>query len=588
MNSALACLVLALGSPLLCSPAFATDLFVPGSFATIQDAIDNAVDGDRIIVAPGTYSEFLNFQSKSITLEGTDPSDPAVVTATIIDGGNDQLLPGFPQNPGTGLLITGALGTVEVRGLTVQRFGDENGFTSALEGTSNGLLVLDRCVFRDNVGIGGTTGGAFLQGTVQVLDCTFERNVGDGGYGGGMALDGGLFVARGCRFFQNRASGGAGGGFAVLSSAQVLVEDCVFEANESNGAGIYVSSFSDVDIIACDFIDNVANGGTGAGIYVDNAAAEIRGCNFTGNTAFGGSGGALNVRSGSFVIVDSCDIRSNTTSGGSGAGITVLDNATVQIVDTVFFGNAAPGGSGTALNLEDTSQTTLTRTTIAGGIGSAVAIGLRDSATLVGTSTIVWNHTTTFGITGFATASFTYSNLQVAQPGVGNISLAPAFRNLAMGDLRLLAISPSIDAGDPLDQPASVDRFGDSRILDGNLDLVMRVDQGYDEYAPTRLSVSGTFTAGGTININWTGAPATYFLGYLVYGLTPSAIVIDPIGVILVDPFIGVVRDWPAAPSNTAVLLPLTLTPGPTILMQAIGVSFTGLTCTNVASFTLQ
>ena len=59
-------------------------IFVPEDFATIQPAIDDALDGDTILVAAGTYAENLDIDDKSISIIG-DPENPGSV---VIDGGN--------------------------------------------------------------------------------------------------------------------------------------------------------------------------------------------------------------------------------------------------------------------------------------------------------------------------------------------------------------------------------------------------------------------------------------------------------------------------------------------------------------------
>ena len=56
-------------------------------YCSIQTAINAAVNGDEVIVAEGVYFENINFNGKAITLRSTDPLNPAVVAATIINGG---------------------------------------------------------------------------------------------------------------------------------------------------------------------------------------------------------------------------------------------------------------------------------------------------------------------------------------------------------------------------------------------------------------------------------------------------------------------------------------------------------------------
>ena len=79
---------------LLTAPAITTakTIYVdddgPADFNNIQEAINDTNDGDTIIVAEGTYYENINFNGKNIALRSTDPNNPDIVAATIIDGNN--------------------------------------------------------------------------------------------------------------------------------------------------------------------------------------------------------------------------------------------------------------------------------------------------------------------------------------------------------------------------------------------------------------------------------------------------------------------------------------------------------------------
>ncbi len=69
---------------------------VPEDYATIQEAVDAAGDGDTVLVAPGTYAGGIVISGKSITLasEYHTTRDASLIDATIISGGSPAVYVG--------------------------------------------------------------------------------------------------------------------------------------------------------------------------------------------------------------------------------------------------------------------------------------------------------------------------------------------------------------------------------------------------------------------------------------------------------------------------------------------------------------
>jgi len=56
----------------------------PADFSSIQQALDNARQGDVVVVMPGTYEEQIIFNARPVTVRSQAPDDPTVVQATVI------------------------------------------------------------------------------------------------------------------------------------------------------------------------------------------------------------------------------------------------------------------------------------------------------------------------------------------------------------------------------------------------------------------------------------------------------------------------------------------------------------------------
>jgi hypothetical protein len=82
--------------------ARAADILVPEEIGTIQGAIVSAVDGDRVLVEPGTYFENINFLGKAITISSTEGPE-----ITFIDGGGVDSVVTFNTDEGPESVIKG-------------------------------------------------------------------------------------------------------------------------------------------------------------------------------------------------------------------------------------------------------------------------------------------------------------------------------------------------------------------------------------------------------------------------------------------------------------------------------------------------
>jgi pectin methylesterase-like acyl-CoA thioesterase len=154
-----------------------------GGFASIQDAVDAAVDGDTILIAAGTYAENV-VVDEAITLIGMGGA-----TSVIIDPAS-----------GTGLTVSGNIGsgTVTIDGIGFQ--GGTNGVSAS------GAVTLGHLEILNSSFSGNSQHGVFVNGKsdgigkVTVSGSSFSDN-GDGSSNGDGDIV--LFEYRGDATIQN-------------------------------------------------------------------------------------------------------------------------------------------------------------------------------------------------------------------------------------------------------------------------------------------------------------------------------------------------------------------------------------------------
>jgi len=228
----------------------ATTIAVPADFPSIQAAIDAALDGDTILVAPGTYTENLDFHGKGIVLTSTD--GPA---STVIDGGGVESVVKFlGGEPWTtrleGFTIRNGYGYVGYCGCTHLGGGIVISEQLATKFPSN--PTISRCVITGNVAeYGGGIYSSFSRPAIE--DCVIASNTATAD-GGGLNFVNGLIGGNppalvNCTIVGNSAGTGAAGAGLLDGGAGTTVANCIIRDNSPTEASVaspgYVE-FSDV------------------------------------------------------------------------------------------------------------------------------------------------------------------------------------------------------------------------------------------------------------------------------------------------------------------------------------------------------
>jgi len=212
-------IVFALVALLVCGSAVASTIKVPADQPTIQDGINAAVNGDTVLVAPGTYKENINFNGKAIVVRSS--GGPKV---TIIDGG------------GLGAVVTFSTG--ETNGSVLSGFTIQHGSASGVYMNFASPVVKNNIIANNNAefGAGMYIGGA---STARVLRNTFIGNVASAGGG---AIE--LFAAGNVFIENNRITknngGGEGGAIDMVNEAdEIIVQNLMYDDVASSGTEFY-------------------------------------------------------------------------------------------------------------------------------------------------------------------------------------------------------------------------------------------------------------------------------------------------------------------------------------------------------------
>ncbi len=449
------------------------------AYGELQDGLDDAVSGDEIWVAEGTYYPTYDYElgigdrGKHFRMK-----DGVKIYGGFPDNGDPYMTERDPNQYEA--ILSGDIGTTDdpndncyhvfyhPNGLSLDHSAILDGFTITA-GNANGPYPH------------GFGGGMYndYHNSPTVINGTFRSNLAD--EGGGMSNTFSSPNVINCTFGSNSA--GDAGGMYNYDGSNPTVTGCTFSGNSADhyGGGMANYFFSNPTVTDCTFKGNLAERGGGMANAIEFGDPTVINCIFSGNTAIYEGGGMFNYRT--CPIITGCTLNGNSAHRGGGMYNTYSSNPIVT--NCIIWGNIASSG-GNEIALIESSTIDVAYCDVQGG-----QAGIYED---LSSNTVNW--------------------------GSGNIDAEPLFIDADGADnkvgteddnLRLSEGSACIDAGNNIAVTGLTDLDGHRRIIDGDSDGEAFVDMGAYEYygpdyEPITIYVNAGATGGGSNGLSWEDA----------------------------------------------------------------------------------
>jgi len=217
---------------LIANTALGTIHRVPEDYNTIQAAIEACRDYDTVVIAAGRYcglgNRDINFLGKAITVRSADPTDPQIVSSTVIDC----------EGKGRGFIFNRAeTSNSVIAGLTVT--GGYALLGGAIYCYNGSDPLITRCLITGNSAVfGGAIACTNTNSRPQITNCRLTAN-----------------------------SALVGGGAIYCNAAGPELTNCFISSNIApDGGAIYSHNPGNPRIASCTISANAASGSAG-GIY---------------------------------------------------------------------------------------------------------------------------------------------------------------------------------------------------------------------------------------------------------------------------------------------------------------------------------
>jgi len=293
-----------------------------GDHTNIQAAIDDAADGDTVLVHPGTYYENMSFNGKDIIVASRylTTADTSYLSQTIIDGQSSQSVVVFNSNETSAARLTG--------------FTLRNGWSGSTP---------------DLIG-----GGVCVRNSSPSLDHLYFLSNDAQDRGAGIGLDESSSIISDCVFSHNFGNSSSAVELTG-SNSDVTIEDCIIQENQTNAGGrnIHVHSGT-LTLTRCQIVDN-----EGRGLNMEQGAtATVTNCLFANNKQHAFYVG----NSTSELTLVNCTVVGHGYEQDVAEAVFVFQNATVSVKNSIFYNDDVSheffldgATTGNTLNIEYTN-----------------------------------------------------------------------------------------------------------------------------------------------------------------------------------------------------------------------------------------
>lgn len=251
--------------------AQATIIHVPAEQSTIQAGINASVNGDTVLVAPGTYYEHIDFNGKAILLKSEDGAEATVI---------NKIIDGMPIVK----FISSESNTSILDGFTVQNANNADQDGGGILCQSSSPIIRNN-IIKSNL---AHTGGAiFCQPNSSPL---ISHNI----------------------LMNNNVSYCGGAIYCEFGGSPIIDYNLIVGNTAPNGSGIFISHSVNAQISNNTLIGNISQQGS-IQFWASNASATIINTIISNNS----SGYGIYNNSGSVTIIY-CDVWNNTSGNFDG------------------------------------------------------------------------------------------------------------------------------------------------------------------------------------------------------------------------------------------------------------------------------